>query len=260
MGNDADVGLAACRQFFIGSEDECQRSWYENEEPQHTVTLDAFHIDQYEATNAQFAEFLNERGNQTEEDVTWLDADETDVRIHQNGGVWQVDDGYANHPVVEVSWYGARAYCEWRGARLPTEAEWEKAARGTEGRLYPWGDSFEGTRTNFCDSNCSQSWANTEYDDGYAGTAPVGSYPDGVSPYNVHDMAGNVWEWVADGYASDYYRKSPSDNPTGPTSYSNRVLRGGSFNDFSGSVRAASRFGRPRPDERLSFVGFRCAR
>jgi formylglycine-generating enzyme required for sulfatase activity len=241
--------------FDMGSE-----SGESGEKPVHTVTLDAFYIDQYEVTNAQYVTFLNKQGNHMEEGVTWLDAGDTDARIHQNGDVWQADEGFTNHPVVEVSWYGARAYCEWRGARLPTEAEWEKAARGTEGRLYPWpwGDTFEGTRTNFCDKNCSESWADSEYGDGYAGTAPVGSYSNGVSPYDVYDMAGNVWEWVNDGYDAEYYANSPTENPTGSQNKSSKVLRGGSWYNDADDVRAAYRIG-DGPGRSDDDIGFRCA-
>ena len=125
-------------------------------------------------------------------------------------------------PVVGVSWYEAEAFANWQSnesgmeLRLPTEAEWEKAARGTDGRIFPWGNDWDPTRVNYCDSNCDQSWKDAAGDDGYAFTAPVGSYPDGVSPYGALDMAGNVWEWTADRYDDGYYADGPDRNPTGP--------------------------------------------
>ncbi len=254
MGSSADVGLAECKK-LRSNHDECQRSWFEDEEPVHTITLYAFYIDQYEVTNAQFAVFLNEQGS--EGGAIWLDADDGGMHIHQQGGIWQVDDGYADHPVIKVSWYGARAYCEWRGTRLPTEAEWEKAARGVDGRLYPWGNEFDGRRANFCDSNCEHEWANRDYDDGYAFTAPVGFYSNGISPYGVYDMAGNVWEWVQSEYRDYPYQTDDGREDSSGTNA--RVLRGGSWYNVGDCVRAAL-----RDDYNLTVayyeVGFRCVR
>ena len=226
MGSDPDEAVAECKR--VNPDSDCKRSWFEDEAPIHTVYLDEFYIDTYEVTNAEFAQFLNDKGNQTEEGKTWLDIGDEDVLIEQNGNSFQAKGGFANHPVIEVTWFGAKAYCEAQGKRLPTEAEWEKAARGTDGRTYPWGNSFDGSRLNYCDSNCSQSWADKDVDDGYARTAPVGSYPSGISPYGAHDMAGNVWEWVQDCYDNSYYSNSPSSNPTNASCSNSekKVLRG----------------------------------
>ena len=158
--------------------------------------------------------------------------------------------------MIYTSWEDAKTYCEWRDARLPSEAEWEKAARsGLAGKLYPWGDTFEGTLVNFCDKNCPFSHANTDFDDGYADTAPVGSYAP--NDYGLYDMAGNVCEWVNDWYDSDYYLDSPAENPTGPVSGDYRVLRGDSWNDNGSYVRVAYRYNYG-PIDRYNDIGFRC--
>ena len=218
----------------------------EDESPVHTVMLDDYFIDQYEVTNALYAAFLNEQGNRSEGGSTWLNASSSAVRIHESGGSWQADSGYGDHPVVVVSWYGAQGYCVWRGDRLLTEAEWEKAARGDDGRTYPWGET-------------PPDISLLNFDGNEGGTVPVGSYPDGASPYGALDMAGNVWEWVADWYDVDFYLNSPDTNPSGPEIGDLKVLRGGSWFNSSNFVRAANRFG-DGPDYRLNNFGFRCAR
>jgi formylglycine-generating enzyme required for sulfatase activity len=248
-------------EFIMGSDE------YSEEQPVHTVYLDAFYIDKYEVTNAQFAAFVSATGHETDAERTgcgWAyDGDNWDC---VQGVDWQHPfgpdtdlAGKDEHPVVQVSWNDAKAYCEWAGARLPTEAEWEKAVRGTDGRTYPWGNAFDGSRVNFCDRNCEVDWKDTGADDGYARTAPVGSYPAGASPYGALDMAGNVWEWVADWYDSGYYAASPESNPKGLASGDERVLRGGSWDSNEAYVRAANRARYP-PDGTTLNVGFRCAR
>jgi formylglycine-generating enzyme required for sulfatase activity len=156
-----------------------------------------------------------------------------------------VERGFEDHPATQVSWYGAQAYCQWAGARLPTEAEWEKAARGIDGRLYPWGNEAP---------NCDKA----QYGDCGGMTVPVGSRPAGASRYGVLDMGGNVWEWVADWYGPAYYSSSPAQNPQGPDSGERRVFRGGSWGYPPAFLRTADR-ARNRPTYAGFNVGFRCA-
>jgi formylglycine-generating enzyme required for sulfatase activity len=209
------------------------------------VYLHAYWIDKYEVTNTQYANFLNEMGNQMEGGVTWLDAEDEDVRIHQSGGEWKADSGYGEHPVVEMSWYGASAYCEWAERRLPTEAEWEKAARGKDGRMYPWGDEIDNSLATYYGKA--------------RGTTPVGGYPEGASPYGVLDMAGNVWEWVFDWYDEKYYRNSPYENPQGQKSKSYQVLRGGAWGLDVQFVRSTFRYWHSPVGLSSYNIGFRCA-
>jgi len=254
-GLDMPMVIISAGEFQMGSEDGDS-----DEKPIHEVHLDAYWIDQYEVTNAQFAEFLNDQGNQEEGGETWLGAGDGDVLIEKQGSTWQPASGYEDHPVIEVSWFGARAYCEWAGKRLPTEAEWEKAARGElEGKSYPWGDEFDCSKGNFDDETIKDDYVvlGGAGCDGYNRTAPAGSFdPNG---YGLYDMSGNVWEWVEDWYDEDYYGSSPTENPQGPFSGEYRVLRGGSWYSGTGSIRPAFRF---RFNSGVTYddvYGFRCA-
>jgi len=242
--------------FQMGS-DASDTGAYEDEFPQHSVTLDEFWIDQTEVTNAQFAAFLNEQGNQTEGGATWLELESVDCLIEQIDGEYRSKSGYADHPVIEVSWYGAVAYCAWAEARLPTEAEWEYAARGLQGFIYPWGDDFECSRGNFDDETEIDDYVvpGGEGCDGYERTAPVGSFPGGASWCNALDMAGNVHEWVADWYGG--YPSEAQTNPVGPTAGDRKVLRGGGWYYDQRYVRAANRK-YYAPNGRYGHVGFRC--
>jgi formylglycine-generating enzyme required for sulfatase activity len=240
---------------------------FTDEGPQRSVYLDAFWIDRTEVTVGMFRRFVEATGYETTaERVGWghpwregpIEKEWPQVAgadwLHPRGPESRAQD---DHPVVQVSWEDAAAYCEWAGGGLPTEAQWEKAARGTDGRTWPWGDTYDGAQGNFCDAQCPVTrWQQAAYDDGYAFTAPVGSFPGGASPYGALDMAGNVWEWVADWYAEGYGEEL--GNPPGPASGTERAMRGGAWIDNESWVRCTLRYQNP-PDSRCDDVGFRCA-
>lgn len=247
-------------EFFMGSD-----AGNTDEGPVHAVYLDTYWIDQMEVTNTQFAGFVAAAGYETTAESTgrgWIYDGGWRVvngaNWHHPQGPGSSIDNLANHPVVQVSWYDAQAYCVWYGRRLPTEAEWEKAARGADQRLYPWGNTFDGARLNFCDVNCSESWADIGVNDGYAITAPVGSYPAGASIYGALDMVGNAWEWVADWYGGDYYTSAPYENPIGPVNGQRKVLRGGSWQFSNMFTRTIDREV-SIPGDYNDSIGFRCA-
>jgi formylglycine-generating enzyme required for sulfatase activity/serine/threonine protein kinase len=236
----ADDAILVCvpiGEFVMGSENGDL-----NETPVHNVFLDAFWIDQNEVTNDQFKRFAQETGYLT-------DAEKSGSDIN-----WQFPSGpsssiadLGNHPVVKISWNDAQAYCAWAGRQLPTEAQWEKAARSNDQRTYPWGNT-----------EASASLLNVDQPgDGYERTAPVGSFPLGISPYGALDMSGNVWEWVTDWYEPDYSSADSVTNPTGPDVGENHVIRGGSWFNSSPNARTTKRdFLNPLDsDDKL---GFRC--
>ena len=212
----------------------------------------------------QFGRFVDETGYKTTAEKegsshvwtgynTWVKTPGADWQ-HPSGPDSTVS-GLDDHPVVAVSWYDAQAYCRWVGGRLPTEAEWEKAARGTESRHWPWGDSWSCAAGNF-DDETTLDPATTGCRDGYARTAPAGTYPQGTSPYGVYDLAGNISEWVADWYDAGYYARSAADNPAGPSTGTERGLRGGGWfttDRVHGSARRQA-----SPSERVETIGFRC--
>jgi serine/threonine-protein kinase len=235
------------------------------EHPVHTVFLDAFWIDLTEVTVDQFRQFVDATGHETtaEREGSGYVWDASAGRGLVEGADWEHPHGpesgaVADHPVMQVSWDDAVAYCEWAGGQLPTEAQWEYAARGDGEPVYPWGDGFDCSRGNFDDE--------TEIDaytvpgdagcDGYVRTAPVGSFPAGASWCGALDLSGNVWEWVADWYGE--YPSGRQRNPTGPASGEHRVIRGGSWDDSDRDVRAARRFDTALPIMRVNVLGFRC--
>ncbi len=208
--------------------------------PVHNVFLDAFWIDQTEVTNAMYASCVDKGICQPPSKAT-----------SKTRGSYYGNMEFANYPVIRVTWNDAKAYCEWADARLPSEAEWEKAAHGTihAGIEFPWGAGISCADANFTSANCPA----------IGDTSMAGSHPSGASPYGALDMAGNVWEWVNDWYDPNYYKDSPTQNPTGPETGSSHVLRGGSYSDLWGSLITAYRF-RASPEYSTSNIGFRCAR
>ena len=211
-----------------------------DEGPARPIHLQPFLIDRYEVTSRRFAEFAAATGR-----VTAAEADSQALRSWRSPGSGA--EAGPDHPVVYVTWDEARAYCAWRGARLPTEAEWEKAARGTDGRQWPWGHRPVASLAN--------GWGPADL---WAETSPAGAFPAGVSPYGVHDMAGNVWEWCADWYDPDYYVVAPRRDPPGPERGRLRVARGGSWTNPITVLRTSNRHA-VHPEDAGPGLGFRCA-
>jgi formylglycine-generating enzyme required for sulfatase activity len=248
----ADAAYHNCLDIYP---DMCLEHEYTAELFQHEVTLTyGYWIDQYEVTNAAYDAFVEDGGYMQRE--YWS----------EDGWRWKGRRTGPNDcprdllepemPRSCVTWYEADAYARWRGGALPTEAEWEYAARGVDGRLYPWGDDFEGTFLNYCDAVCPNVWRDLPYDDGYRRIAPVGSYPDGQSWVGAYDMAGNVWEWTADWYDALYHQSGETSDPTAPNRGIEKVLRGGSWNMPFLFSRTAYRDG-VLPDSWSGIIGFR---
>ena len=226
-GFDPDRAYRMCQRQHPGS---CSMSWFEDEAPSRRIVIDLYQIDRYEVTQNQFEAVM--KSNPSQEKGAQL-------------------------PVVRITWHEAHTFCKKVGKRLPTEAEWEKAALGGVKTVYPWGDRFASGRANHCDLYCSKRWRETEFKDGFPRSGPVGSFPP--NGYGVYDMTGNVYEWVADWYDEDYYAIRPAHNPQGPEEGSKKVIRGGSWINFSVGIRPTDRT-EADPDDRMTFTGFRCAR
>ncbi len=233
MGSSSADAMTECLKF----RNDCSQRWFEDEEPVHSVYLDAFYMDVYEVTNARYQDCVD----------AGVCRPPSEVRSY-NQLSYYGDAKYAEYPVIYVSWDDAVEFCQWRGGRLPTEAEWEKAARGgLEDKRYPWGDEVP---------TCERANYGGEAGDCVGETTAVGSYA--ANGYGLYDMAGNVWEWTADWYGGDYYSQSPERNPSGPASGEERARRGGSWHDIEFVLRSAYR-NSLNPNGGDLFFGFRCA-
>ncbi|HYM37551.1 MAG TPA: SUMF1/EgtB/PvdO family nonheme iron enzyme [Nitrospiraceae bacterium] len=242
-----EMVLISAGWFLMGSDKKVDRQAYPPELPQRKVYLDAYEIDKFEVTTVQFLKFV-------------LATDRSPlIDWRYDGGNFQ--EAMASHPVMHVSWFDAEAYCAWAGKRLPTSAEWEKAARGEDGRIYPWGNQPAGlSRANFGRGGLSGPVRDRpERLLLYPPIISVDKYENAVSPYGVFQMAGNVAEWTADWYDPNYYKTAPDRNPKGPDKGTQKAFRGGGWVDSTPSVRPAQRNGTD-PNTKMNWLGFRCVR
>jgi serine/threonine-protein kinase len=236
MGSSEEAlqtAFQTCTQYWF----DCDWENFIDEEPQHKVFLDGFWIDQTEVTNSQYLRCVSTGACEEPHCLSGLQFNGPD------------------QPVVCVTWYQADAYCNWVGGRLPTEAEWEYAARGKKGKLYPWGDEFVGEWLNYCDQTCGRPHSDPGWDDGQYYTVDVGSYEKGTSWCRAADLAGNASEWVSDWYAD--YDRGWGINPTGPEEGGTKTIKGGSWLQTRGEARSAWRQGLI-PDDWYDDLGFRC--
>ncbi|MBT5469528.1 MAG: formylglycine-generating enzyme family protein [Nitrospina sp.] len=217
-------------QVCLKNNDHCKEKWFKDEVPLHPVKLDNYYLDIHEVTQKDYLRAMAKNPSEFKG---------------------------SNLPVEKVTWYEAEEYCQKVGKRLPTEVEWEWAARGGKQTTFAWGNEAESHRANFCDKSCDKRWKEKQFEDGYGYTAPVGSFP--ANDFGLYDMAGNVYEWVMDWYDEDYYEKSPNENPQGPIKGNRKVIRGGSWINYSVGVRPSDRTD-AKPSDKINFVGFRCAR
>ena len=247
MEPKGEMVLVPAGEFIMGSNKKSDRLAYRSELPQRPVYLDAFQIGKFEVTALEYLKFVlaTDRSPQ----LDW----------RYDGGNFQ--ESMAHHPIMHVTWYEADAYCKWAGQRLPTEAEWEKAARGTDGWLYPWGNEHAGpSRANFGRTGLSGPVRDRpERLLLYPPIISVDKYENAVSPFGLYQTIGNVAEWVADWYDRNYYKTAPNQNPRGPETGTQKSFRGGGWMDSTTTVRVAMRNGAD-PNTRINWLGFRCAK
>jgi formylglycine-generating enzyme required for sulfatase activity len=254
MKRDSDgmlMALVPAGKFTMGSD-----TGEAEEGPSHEVYLDDFWIDTTEITNQMYSLCV--------EASACKPPLQTGSYTRKN---YHGDSRFLDYPVVNVDWDMANAYCQWVGARLPTEAQWEKSARGTDGRIFTWGNNWDVQkfkRLNFADKNSPELTSDLSVNDGYGDTSPAGHYTAGISPYGIYDLAGNVWEWVADWYDASYYASSPSENPKGPAGptpgITSHVLRGGSWVSANEVVFHTYNRNDGKANEFSESIGFRCAK
>lgn len=244
----AEIVLVPAGEFTMGSDPDTDPYIWGAESPQHAVNLDEFWIYRTEVTNAMYQACVEAKACPRPDYTTGVTTED-----------YYGNPAYASYPVIFVTYTHALSYCKWAGGKLPTEAQWEKAARGSDGRLFPWGNETPTSeRANLCDSQCAGGTERVaSINDGYPGPAPVGSFPQGASPYGALDMAGNVWEWVFDWFHLAYYGSSPYENPLGPASGTTRVFRGGGWNNEISGIRTVVRSSLT-PSKSLNGLGFRC--
>lgn len=258
MGEDAEMAQGICfSQGFTTKTVEV----FSKEAPRHDVYLDAYALDLYEVSVDQYAAFLNTLRARNTSYADYIDREwlvKEKILVTQAGN-WAAGETYSGLPMVGVTWYGADAYCGAQGGHLPTEAQWERAARGQDGRIYAWGSEFSARQANFCDKRCGASYA-SGLDDGVGFLAPVNAFLDGQTPEGIFNLTGNVWEWVADRFKA--YDPGPQgrplQNPSGPATGNRRVIKGGAWNSTICDLRASTRESYA-PSFSSNAIGFRCA-
>lgn len=241
IGKDHAPMVSIPEGFFPMGVPKAARDGGVDERPNHEVFVDTFYIDKFEVTNGRYLQFVTETDHRTPQHPS-----------DPSKGIWKgnmMPESVTDLPVINVDWNDATAYCAWAEKRLPTEAEWEKAAKGPNDWRFPWGN-IEPTQEH---ANFNQTWR------GEATLVQVGMYEKGKSPYGVYDVAGNVWEWVADWYDAEYYQKSPLRNPKGPKTGSYKAVRSSGWQGETPQVRIFTRI-KSLPTDRNNSTGFRCAK